>query len=109
MPVEIPKDKWAGAVRTITIGATPEDGGTRSHSITVGGDLNLRVFRGLDFSVGGRVSRIKDQLYLSKVGLTPEEDLLQQRARGTEFRFQVDMGLSYRFGSKYNNIVNPRM
>jgi hypothetical protein len=34
---------------------------------------------------------------------------LQQRARGTEFRFQVDMGLSYRFGSKYNNIVNPRM
>jgi len=79
------------------------------HSITVGGDLNLRVFRGLDFSVGGRVSRIKDQLYLSKVGLTPEEVLLQQRARGTEFRFQVDMGLSYRFGSKYNNIVNPRM
>ncbi len=41
MPVEIPKDKWPGAVRTITIGATPEEGGTRSHKITVGGQTSL--------------------------------------------------------------------
>jgi hypothetical protein len=79
------------------------------HSVSVGGDLNLRVFRGLEFNIGGSVSRIKDQLYLSKVGLTPEEILLRQRARGTEFRFGMDLGLSYRFGSKFNNVVNPRM
>jgi len=79
------------------------------HSLTLGGDVNLRVFRGLDFSIGGRVARIKDQLYLSKVGLTPEEILLRQQERGTDFRFQLELGLSYRFGSKYNNVVNPRM
>ena len=28
MPVELSKDKWPGAVRTITLGATAADGGT---------------------------------------------------------------------------------
>lgn len=37
MPVEIPKDKWPGTVKTVTLGATAADGGTRSHTITVGG------------------------------------------------------------------------
>jgi hypothetical protein len=79
------------------------------HSVSVGGGVNLRVFRGLDFSIGGSVARIKDQLYLSKAGLTTEEILLRQQQRGTEFRFGMDLGLSYRFGSKFNNVVNPRM
>ena len=41
MPIELPKDKWAGKVREITIGATAADGGTRARSITVGGDSTL--------------------------------------------------------------------
>lgn len=41
MSVEIPKDTWPGAVRTVTIGATPANGGTRSHTVTVGGEKAL--------------------------------------------------------------------
>lgn len=41
MPIEIPKDKWPGAVRTVTLGATAADGGTRSHTVTVGGEKAL--------------------------------------------------------------------
>jgi acetyl-CoA decarbonylase/synthase complex subunit delta len=41
MPVELSKDKWPGAVRTITLGATAADGGTRSHTVTVGGETSL--------------------------------------------------------------------
>jgi len=41
MPIEIPKDKWPGTVRTITIGATEADGGTRTSSVTVGGERAL--------------------------------------------------------------------
>jgi acetyl-CoA decarbonylase/synthase complex subunit delta len=41
MPVEIPKDTWAGSVQTITIGATEADGGTRSSVVTVGGQTSL--------------------------------------------------------------------
>ncbi len=41
MPIEIPKDKWPGAVRVATLGATAKDGGTRSHTITVGGEKTM--------------------------------------------------------------------
>ena len=38
MPVEIPKDKWPGSVREVTIGATAADGGTRTSVVNVGGE-----------------------------------------------------------------------
>lgn len=41
MPVEIPKDNWPGTVRTVTIGAVIADGGTRTSTVTVGGEKNL--------------------------------------------------------------------
>jgi acetyl-CoA decarbonylase/synthase, CODH/ACS complex subunit delta len=41
MPIEIPKDNWPGTVRTVTIGATAADGGSRTSTITVGGQKNL--------------------------------------------------------------------
>ncbi|HIC90303.1 MAG TPA: acetyl-CoA decarbonylase/synthase complex subunit delta [Anaerolineae bacterium] len=39
--VEVPKERWTGKVREITLGATPADGGTRSHTVTVGGETTL--------------------------------------------------------------------
>lgn len=41
MPIDIPKDNWPGTVRTVTLGATAADGGTRTSTITVGGEKNL--------------------------------------------------------------------
>jgi acetyl-CoA decarbonylase/synthase, CODH/ACS complex subunit delta len=41
MPIEIPRDSWPGAVRAVTIGATPDMGGTRSKTVTVGGEKSL--------------------------------------------------------------------
>ena len=37
MPIEIPKDKWPGSVKTITLGSN-SDGGTRTSVVTVGGE-----------------------------------------------------------------------
>ena len=42
MPVEIPKDTWPGTVRTVTIGATPAEGGTRTRVVTVGGEKSMQ-------------------------------------------------------------------
>lgn len=39
--MEIPKETSAGQVRTITLGATAAKGGTRSHTVTVGGAKSL--------------------------------------------------------------------
>ncbi len=41
MPIEIPLEKYPGAVRIVTLGATPADGGTRSRTLTVGGEKSL--------------------------------------------------------------------
>jgi len=41
MPIEIPKDKWPGSIKTITIGATTEEGGTRAKVVTVGGQATM--------------------------------------------------------------------
>jgi acetyl-CoA decarbonylase/synthase complex subunit delta len=41
MPIEIPKDKWPGSIKTITIGATAEQGGTRARTVTVGGQTTM--------------------------------------------------------------------
>lgn len=39
--VEVPTEKWSGQVREATLGATAEEGGTRSHTVTVGGENTL--------------------------------------------------------------------
>ncbi|MBI3363177.1 MAG: acetyl-CoA decarbonylase/synthase complex subunit delta, partial [Chloroflexi bacterium] len=39
--VEIPKEKWTGKVREVTLGATTAEGGTRAKKITIGGEATL--------------------------------------------------------------------
>jgi acetyl-CoA decarbonylase/synthase complex subunit delta len=41
MPIEIPKDKWPGKIKSVTIGATAAEGGTRAKSITIGGQTTM--------------------------------------------------------------------
>jgi acetyl-CoA decarbonylase/synthase complex subunit delta len=64
MPVEIPKDTWAGSVQTVTIGATEPDGGTRSSVVTVGGQTSL-PFMHFEAEIPNRpivAAEIKDRL-----------------------------------------------
>ncbi|GAB4528729.1 MAG: acetyl-CoA decarbonylase/synthase complex subunit delta [Anaerolineae bacterium] len=39
--IEVPKEKWSGKVREITLGATAAEGGTRAKTVTVGGETTL--------------------------------------------------------------------
>jgi len=39
--IEVPKEKWSGKVREITLGATAANGGTRDRTVTVGGETTL--------------------------------------------------------------------
>lgn len=72
------------------------------------GDINFRIFRGFSLSVFGNYSLINDQIALPKEDATDEEALLRLRQQATGYEFRVGVGLSYSFGSIYNNIVNPR-
>jgi acetyl-CoA decarbonylase/synthase complex subunit delta len=41
MPIEIPKDKWTGSINTLIIGGTSAEGGTRTSSVTIGGQTTM--------------------------------------------------------------------
>ncbi len=45
MAFEMPVEKWAAAVNEVTIGATSEQGGTRTSTVTIGGDTSLPFLR----------------------------------------------------------------
>ncbi len=77
-------------------------------SLGLSGNLDLRVFRGLSLGVHASVSFIHDQLYLPLAGATPDEVLLNLRQLATSYSYYSAIGVSYTFGSIYNNVVNPR-
>ena len=72
------------------------------------GGLNLRVVKGLQFRLEANAARVRNQIYLPAGELSQEEILLRQRALATGFRYSGSMGISYTFGSIFNNVVNPR-
>jgi hypothetical protein len=64
--------------------------------------------KGLQLNLFGSYGRVRDQLYLPREGATDEEVLLRLRQLQTSYRYFFSVGLSYTFGSLFNNIVNPR-
>jgi len=74
----------------------------------VGGELSFRITRGLSLNLDGSASRVRDQIALPARGATDEEILLRLRELQSDYQFDLSFGLTYRFGSIFNNIVNPR-
>jgi hypothetical protein len=68
----------------------------------------INLLRGLSFNVGGQFSRIRDQLSLPGRDYTPEEILLELKRLATGYYLRFEIGLNFRFGSIYSNVVNPR-
>lgn len=68
----------------------------------------IRLFKGLSLTLNLEAARINDQLNLRKGELSEAERLLRLREQATGYEVQTGIGLSYTFGSIYNNIVNPR-
>ena len=44
MPLQLPVERWTGKIRQVTIGATTQEGGTRSRKLVVGGQGILPFF-----------------------------------------------------------------
>jgi hypothetical protein len=70
--------------------------------------VEWQIFKGLSFSFGGFFSFVNDRLNIAKTDITDEEILLQIKQLDTDFSFYSHFGINYRFGSSYNNFVNPR-
>ena len=66
------------------------------------------MHRGAAFGVSGHYQVLHDQLYLARAGATDEEIIARQRQLETAYRSFMFLGITYRFGSINNNIVNQR-
>lgn len=97
---------WGTAFGTLTASNYLHD--FSKNNVELFGGIGIRLARGLSFNISGDVSLVHDQLFLPKQGASESEVLLQRRALATNYQYFMSMGLSYYFGSKVNNIVNPR-
>lgn len=70
--------------------------------------VNFRLFQGFSVFTFARYSLINDQISFPAEGITRREVLLELRDRLTGYSYRVGFGLSFTFGSIFNNIVNPR-
>jgi hypothetical protein len=71
-------------------------------------NASLYLFGGFSLTFSATASIIRDQISLPKSGATDEEILLQLQELESEYSYNTSLGLSYSFGSKVSNIVNPR-
>jgi hypothetical protein len=82
--------------------------GPSRYRIQVEADVNVRIARGLSLSIEGSTSRLRDQLSIPLEEATPEEVLLRLRRLRSGYEYNLQIGLTYTFGSIFNTIVNPR-
>jgi len=78
------------------------------NSYGISGFTDLRIAKGLAINVGGNYSRVNDQLYLRRGALSDNQVIARQQALATNYRFFMNLGMSYTFGSIFNTVVNPR-
>ena len=100
------KQPW-GSVSSSLEGAAYIDDFTKRHLIFFN-SLDLHLFKGFSFFSFAYVSFLRDQLYLPRGDLSDQDRLLRLRQLETSYTYSVNLGLSYSFGSIFNNIVNPR-
>lgn len=71
-------------------------------------NVNLRIAKGLSFRVSGGFNLIRNQINLKKGDASYEDILLKQQQLSTGYTYWLSSGVSFTFGSIYNDIVNPR-
>jgi hypothetical protein len=100
------RQQWGNA--NLGVSASQYFHDTKFYNVNFNANMSINIVRGLSFNFGGNYAVVRDQLSLAKEDLTPEEVLLQQQQLATSYRYFGNFGLSYRFGSAVQNVVNTR-
>lgn len=76
--------------------------------LTFSGYADLRLYKGLSLNLSGYYAFQRDQLNIAKGNISNEDLLTRRRQLDSNFSFYTSFGIRYRFGSIFNNVVNPR-
>lgn len=79
------------------------------NSLTLNGGLNFRIWKGLSLNLSGSYSLVKDEINLRKAQASPDDIITGTRRAPTNMKYDFRTGLSFTFGSMYNNVVNTRL
>jgi len=101
------QQRWGSA--NLSLGGSNYMHDFSKNQLSMSGNISIRVFKGFSLSVNGGASFIRDQITLAKGDVSEEDLYLRLRALQTSYRYNGSVGLSYTFGSIYNNVVNPRL
>ncbi|SIS99587.1 hypothetical protein SAMN05421766_106170 [Zobellia uliginosa] len=77
--------------------------------IQLNGSFSVRLLKGLAARFSGRFELIRDQINLPAGDASLEDVLLQQKQIATDYESNLSVGLSYTFGSAFNNVINTRL
>lgn len=100
------RQPWGNA--SISLSGTQYWNDARNPNVDLSGSMEVRIVRGLSANFYGGYSFVRSQRFLPAESETPEDVLLQLRQLRTSYEYWGGFGLSYTFGSVYNNVVNPR-
>ena len=100
------KEEWGNATFAFVVSDYPQR--SNKYNMQLKGAVSIRLFEGLSVYFNSNISKIHDQLSLPKGGASPDDVLLRRRELETQYSYSMRVGLSYSFGSIFNNIVNPR-
>lgn len=81
---------------------------TSKKRVSFSGFADVRLIKGLSLNLGGYYAIQRDQLNIIKGEVTDQDLLTRRRQLNSNYDFYVNFGVRYRFGSLFNNIVNPR-
>jgi hypothetical protein len=83
-------------------------GGGGFYSLGISGNLSYRILRGLEMNLSGGASLINDNIHTPAGDISDEDILLGRQSLPSGYQYEASLGLSYRWGSSFANIVNNR-
>jgi len=101
------RQRWGNIFAGISGGNQMND--FSKNRLSLRGQADVRLIKGLSFNVGGSYEIINDQISLPRGEASVEDVLLGQSQLATNFEADLSFGLKYTFGSLYNNVVNTRL
>ena len=79
------------------------------YRISTFGEFSFRLFKGFRINGFAYYERIYDQFSLALKDFSDEDRLTRRFQLPTTYSYFANVGISYTFGSIFNNVVNPRM
>lgn len=101
------RQPWGNIYSRIRASSFLED--FSKNRLQVNSSLSVRVIKGFSIRLSNNLELIHDQINLPAGDASLEDVLLQQKQIATDFDLGFSVGLTYTFGSAFNNIINTRL